>query len=88
MPYLPHAERGNPDGLCWYTSSKPTARKVECPAGTGGVEKRRSAVERHGESITRRIGPGNRRYPRRKAADATLVALPETQVKVTNQGVS
>jgi hypothetical protein len=37
-------------------TGKPTARKAHCSAGTGRSEKRMPPAERHGESITRRIG--------------------------------
>src|SRR3982751_2038094 len=52
-------------------------------AGMGGIEKRKPAAERQGETITRRIG----QYPTRKGADAILVDYPKDAVKVANPEV-
>jgi hypothetical protein len=61
--------RGREDTL---QASKPTATAANPPAGQDDPRSEGRHAERHGEDITRRIGPGNRRYPPRKGADVGI----------------
>jgi len=66
-----------------YPQGKPNSL-----VGVGRIKKRRLPAERQQESITGQIGPGNRRYPRWKAADVILVHHPKNDVKAIYQGKS
>src|SRR4051812_42931448 len=57
---------------CTLQASKPTATAANPPAGQDGPRSESQHAERHGEDITRWIGPGNRKYPPRKGADVDV----------------
>jgi len=68
--------------------SQPSARTAQTRSGTGRPNKRMPPVERHGESITRRIGPRTWSDPPRKGADVGLVNHRKTVAKNAHRGES